>query len=296
MGGRLEAATMSKGDLDPSFPPDPRVGKEGITLWWLGQASFALRKGGTLLLLDPYLSDTLAEKYRGQLFPHERMSPVPVDPATITGLAGVLCTHGHTDHMDPGTLRAVQASSDPVFVVPRAERDRAIDRGVPPARLIEINAGESVTAGGISIRAVPSAHEDLVQDADGSYFHLGYVLDVGGVRIYHSGDCVPYAGQADLLRDLDVHVALLPVNGRDTNRSGNGVPGNFHWYEAVQLCRDAGIPALVCHHWGMFGFNTVDPDQLRRDLSSAAGDLAWTVPRIGEPLLVSSGGHVRTTM
>jgi L-ascorbate metabolism protein UlaG (beta-lactamase superfamily) len=221
------------------------------------------------------------------------MSPVPVDPSLISGLTGVLCTHGHTDHMDPGTLRAVQESSDPVFVVPRAEREKAIARGVPPWRLQEINAGETVAVGSVAVHAIPSAHEELVRDDDGSYFHLGYVLDVGGVRIYHSGDCVPYPGQADLLRELDVHVALLPVNGRDERRSGNGVPGNFHWYEAVELCRDAGIPALVCHHWGMFEFNTVDPAQLSIDLSSSAGDLAWTVPRIGQPLVISSDGQVR---
>jgi L-ascorbate metabolism protein UlaG (beta-lactamase superfamily) len=284
---------MGNGDLDPSFASDAA---RGVTLWWLGQASIALRWADTLLLIDPYLSDTLAGKYRGQPFPHERMVPVPVDPALITGLTAVLCTHGHTDHMDPGTIRAVQESSDPVFLVPRAERVKAIERGVPPTRLVAIDAGEAVSLGSVSVHAIPSAHEELVQDALGSYLHLGYVVDVGGVRIYHSGDCVPYAGQGELLRALGVQVALLPVNGRDARRSGKGVPGNFHWDEAVQLCRDAAIPTLVCHHWGMFEFNTVDPDQLRADLTRTANDLSWLVPRIGQRLLVSADGHLRAAI
>ena len=34
---------------------------------WLGQAGFALRFGGMRMLIDPYLSNSLAEKYRARV-------------------------------------------------------------------------------------------------------------------------------------------------------------------------------------------------------------------------------------
>lgn len=266
--------------IDPSFPHPP--GTEGdVVLWWLGQAGFAVRHGRTLLFIDPYLSDVLADKYRGRVFPHTRMQPPPVNPSDVVGLDAVLCTHGHTDHMDLGSIPYLQTGSDPLFVVPRAEAAKGLARGIPASRLVGVDAGETFGAPGYRITAVPAAHEERVEDAHGQNLFLGYVIEIGGLRIYHSGDCAPYPGQHEIIAALDVDLALLPVNGRDDHRKGNGVPGNMTLDEAVALVRAAGIPALVCHHWGMFAFNTADPDQLRAQLADV-GDVRWRVPVLGE--------------
>ena len=60
--------------------------------------------GARRLIVDPYLSDTLAEKYKGTATPHKRMARPPVDPAGLGRIDLVLITHHHTDHMDPETL------------------------------------------------------------------------------------------------------------------------------------------------------------------------------------------------
>lgn len=270
--------------IDPRFPHP--AGTEGeVVLWWLGQAGFAIRHGETLLMVDPYLSDVLADKYRGRIFPHTRMQPPPVNPSDVEGLDAVLCTHGHTDHMDLGSIPYLQTSSDPLFVVPRAEAVKAVSRGIPAARLLGVDDGESFSATGYRITAVPAAHEELTADAHGQNLFLGYVIDIGGVRIYHSGDCAPYPGQHEIIRELDVDLALLPVNGRDEHRKANGVPGNLTLDESLVLVRAAGIPALVCHHWGMFEFNTADPEQLRAALADV-DDVRWRVPALGEAFTV----------
>lgn len=265
--------------VDPAFPATG-----DLTLWWLGQAGFAIRTPTDLLFIDPYLSDVLADKYRGKIFPHTRMHDSPVDPTQVTGLSLVLCTHGHTDHMDPGCIPLLQSRSDPLFVVPRAEAAKAAKRGVPPARLTGLDAQESLrTRTGVTVTAVPAAHEELTVDRHGQHLFLGYVIDIDGFRIYHSGDCAPYPGQHGIIRELDVDLALLPVNGRDSHRKTNGVPGNFHVEEAVQLCRAAGINRLICHHWGLFEFNTADPIDLRRRLAGVT-DIEWTIPALGAPI------------
>lgn len=271
---------------DPRFvaPGDALREDAPIYLWWLGQAGFAIRRGADLLLIDPYLSDTLATKYAGTLFPHTRLTPPPVMPEDIEGVQVVLCTHAHTDHMDPGTIVGLLRHNDPLFVVPRSQALKGVERGIPSHRLLGVDARESIRlASGITVTAVPASHEDITLDDSGQNVFLGYVLDIDGYRIYHSGDCVPYAGQAETLAELDVDLALLPVNGRDEYRTSNGVPGNFHCSEAVDLCRRAGIPVLLCHHWGLFDFNTVDPRQLKEELSSV-DDVRWILPEQGTPL------------
>lgn len=241
---------------------------EGAALAWLGQAGFLIRQGGLTIVIDAYLSDSLADKYRGTLFPHQRMMPAPVEAGALTGVDWLLCTHGHTDHMDPGTIPALLvANPNAKVLAPRAEKTRALDRGVPEDRLVLIDAGESVDLGGVIATATPAAHEDLRRAADG-YLFLGYVLTGGGITLWHSGDTVPFPGLAEWLMPFRVDLALLPVNGRDAVRAANGVPGNLTLEEAVALADEIGARALIGHHFGLFDFNTLDPDEGLRKLTA----------------------------
>lgn len=249
---------------------DPASAARGgeVVLYWLGQAGFVIECDGLRMLIDPYLSDSLAHKYRGTRFPHRRMMAAPLDvhdPHALDRLDLVLCTHRHTDHMDPDTLQPLaQRFPQLRFVVPSATLDEAIKRtGVGPDRLIPLDAGGVVRiADRCVVSALASAHETLEQDALGRHPWLGYVIDVNGVRLYHSGDCIPYPALPEAVAALAPQLALLPVNGRDETRSGNGVPGNFTLDEAVALAKAARVPAMIAHHYGLFDFNTIEPQAI----------------------------------
>ena len=233
-------------------------GGPGATIAWLGQAGFLIRQGGLTVVIDPYLSDSLAEKYRGKAFPHIRMMAPPVAPGELTGIDWVLCTHGHTDHMDPGTLPPLLAANPEArVVVPRTDIDKAVERGVPRERLVAVDAGETIDLGGVLCTATPSAHETLARSEAG-YPFLGYVLAGGGTTVWHSGDTVPFAGLVEWLVPFQVDVALLSVNGRDAERASNGVPGNLTLEEACELTDAIGARAMIGHHFGLFDFNTLD--------------------------------------
>ncbi len=114
-----------------------RPARAGVArLWWLGQAGFAFRAGGFCGMIDPYLSDALGAKYAGTEKPHARMMPSPIAPEAARSLGVVLCSHAHSDHMDPGSLGAI-ARNNPgcLFVVPEPEVETALARGVPPERI-----------------------------------------------------------------------------------------------------------------------------------------------------------------
>lgn len=225
---------------------------------WLGQAGFLVRTATHTLLIDPYLSDFLAKKYRGCEFPHERLMPPPLAVADVDRLDLVLCTHRHSDHMDPETLREIAARQPGCrFIIPAADEDHARGLGLPADRLLPIDAGETLSpVTTLTVTAVAAAHETLDRDAAGRCRFLGYVVRTKEIAVYHSGDTVVYHDLPTTLGRLGVDCAILPVNGRDEFRATRGVPGNMSAAEAIALCRTAGIPLLVPCHFGMFAFNT----------------------------------------
>jgi L-ascorbate metabolism protein UlaG (beta-lactamase superfamily) len=267
-------------------------GRGELDVWWLGQAGFLIRSGNKRIVIDPYLSDSLAKKYSGTRFPHQRMAPPPLEPQNLFPIDYVFVTHGHTDHMDPESLRPIAAANpNCTFVVPSAERGKAIDRGAPEAKLASIDANESMPLdAGLSLIAISAAHEDLKRDAQGRHLFLGYVLCLeNGPVLYHSGDCIPYAGLNDHLSGLDIDLALLPINGRDAVRLANGVPGNFSLKEAIALCDAARIPLMLGHHFGMFAENDADLEEARRTLADLPHSVRVTLSELNIRYRLSIG-------
>lgn len=247
-----------------------------LRAWWLGQAGFLFQAGGLRMLVDPYLSDSLAVKYRGTALPHHRMVPIPVDPSSLRDIDLVFATHEHGDHLDPGTLPYIaKANPQCRFVVPASAFATAVARGVPPDRILAVDAGNSlVLSDSLDLRAIPSAHEERAYDAQGRSLYLGYIFTVRQAEstliFYHSGDCCPYPGLQDLL--AGVHVLFLPVNGRDMERRQAGILGNFTLEEALDLALNCGPAIGIGHHYGMFDFNTIDPERARSYIESTSAD------------------------
>jgi L-ascorbate metabolism protein UlaG (beta-lactamase superfamily) len=244
----------------------------GVSLWWLGQAGFLLETASVRLLIDPYLSDSLAIKYRGKPLDHVRMQSSPVAPEALRDIDIVLVTHGHGDHLDPGTVAPIAAHNPRCrFVVPSSCVEKALERGIPRDRLIAADAFAGLELAGVAMHPLPSAHEELVIDDHGRLEALGYVIEIGGATIYHPGDCAPYPGLLDNLSPYRIDLGLMPVNDRDAERLAAGILGNFSLKESVELAERAGFGAAIGHHFGMFRFNTIDEAAARRFLGARSG-------------------------
>lgn len=233
--------------------------REGFRLWWLGQSGFLVQHEGRHLLLDPYLSESLTRKYAATDKPHVRMTRRVVDPARLDFVDVVTSSHTHTDHLDAETLGPLWRANPLLsLVIPEANRSLVVDRlGCPPTWPLGLDEGGEVSVAGFRIAAVPASHEQIERDASGRCRHLGYVVRFGSFCLYHSGDCVPYAGQAERLRPLAVALALLPINGRAPERR---VPGNFTGPEAARLAHAMGAGLVIPCHYDMFEFNTASPE------------------------------------
>jgi len=244
-----------------------------IQITWIGQAGFIFKFRNKLLIIDPYLSDYLSKKYEGKLFPHIRLMKIPINPEEITNVDYILCSHAHSDHMDPETISILSDSNPDVkIIIPAAEYEESIRRGAKFTQILPLNDGCLLKLDdNIEITGIAAAHENLKINKKGKHHYLGYILDFSGVRIYHSGDCVPYEGLVQKLTDLKIDIALLPINGRDEYRLKNNIAGNFHFSEVLEICTSAKIKNLIVHHFGMFAYNTVSEDVLEnlRNLNSS---------------------------
>lgn len=248
-------------------------------LWWLGQSGFLLQWNRKRILFDPYLSDSLTEKYADTDKPHTRMSERVIDPALLQGIDVVTSSHNHTDHLDAATLIPILANNPGIhFIIPEANRAFVADRVKCAVDFpTGLNDGHSVQIGEFSFYGIPAKHNTIDRDEHGNCRYMGYVIRFGGFSIYHSGDTLWFDELPELLRPFAIDLALLPINGDKPERI---VAGNLDHREAVKLARGLGVKTLIPCHYDMFSFNTADVQDLVRE-AEAAGQ-GYKVLRGGE--------------
>lgn len=233
-------------------------------IWWLGQSGFLIQWNKTLLLFDPYLSDSLTEKYLNTSKPHTRMSELVIEPQLLTGVGIVTSSHNHTDHLDAETLiPLLKVNPNIKFIIPEANRAFVADRVKCDLNFpIGLNDGEEFHDMGFTFHGVPAAHNALERDEKGRCRFMGYVVKFGRWTVYHSGDTLWYDSMVDILKPFQIDVAFLPINGNEPSR---GVAGNLSAVEAAQLGKEIGAKVVIPHHYDMFTFNTADVKDFVRE-------------------------------
>src|SRR5438093_2481089 len=227
-------------------PPPGTVG-----IFWLSQAGFVLRGADTTLVVDAFLSPR-----------PDRQADAPVAAEELGFADAFLATHEHRDHLDlPTWPRFAAAAPRARFVVPAPVAARAAE-AVPRERVVAARPGAEIVLGEARVTPVPARHGVHVADAysfglvPGEHRYLGYVVELGGVRVYHAGDTIRYDRMAERLRALAVDVALLPINGRSPEREAQHLVGNLDAREAADLAADVGVGTIVPMHYELFARNS----------------------------------------
>ena len=217
--------------------------------WWLGQHTFIVKLGETVVLIDPFLTER-----------DDRNVPPLFKPADAAGIVDfVLCTHDHLDHIDPAAIPGLAADTDALFVAPTAHEGRMLSLDVPESRLTLIDDEESADLDHISIHGVKAAHEFFEQTEEGFYPFLGYVIEGAGRTVYHAGDTLWWDGLQTRLRRWHIDVAFVPINGRDARRYARNILGNMTYQEAADLIGGLAVSLAVPAHYDMFDGNLEDP-------------------------------------
>lgn len=245
---------------------------EALHVWWLGQSGYLVAYNGTRLLLDPYLSDSLTEKYATTDKPHTRMTELVVAPERLTGISLITSSHNHTDHLDAQTLLPLFASNPSAQLIVPAENVAFVkERLGEGAPVVGLAIGASTTLGDITLTAVPAAHEELLP------CYAGFIVQLGPWTLYHSGDTIPYDGMEALLKPFSIDIAFLPINGRLPERR---VSGNLWGDEAARLAKAIGAKCAIPGHYELFTFNSESPELF-----------VQTCEELGQPYTVLRAGE-----
>jgi L-ascorbate metabolism protein UlaG (beta-lactamase superfamily) len=123
----------------------------------------------------------------------------------------VLVTHIHSDHFDPATLAAILPTGvQPTIIAPATVVEKIPQTLRDKTKVKTMANGDKTDVEGIAIEAVP-AHNTTPERLK---FHPkgrdnGYVLTIGGKKIYIAGDTEDTA-EMRALKGIDV--AFLPMN------------------------------------------------------------------------------------
>jgi L-ascorbate metabolism protein UlaG (beta-lactamase superfamily) len=117
----------------------------------------------------------------------------------------ILVTHSHDDHFYITTIQELCKGSTTI-VTPKDCHDEFI-KASPGFKVKALSPGENATVDDMSIEAVPAYNL-------GSSAHprskgwLGYIVTIGGVRIYHSGD-TSFIPEMNELNNIDIAIVTV---------------------------------------------------------------------------------------
>ena len=248
-------------------------------LWWLGQSGYLLQWQGKRILIDPYLSDSLTKKYLTTDKPHTRMSERVLNPELLRNISIVTSSHNHTDHLDAETLMPIIRNNPRIkVIIPEANRNFVAERVNCPGDFpIGMKDRKTVTIDGFNFHGIPAKHNEIERDEKGNCRYMGYIIEFGPYKIYHSGDTIWFDGMESLLKPFAVDIAILPINGNDPARK---VAGNLNCSEAAALGKAIHAKNVIPCHYDMFTFNTADVSDFIKEAKS-----------IDQPYCVLLGGE-----
>jgi L-ascorbate metabolism protein UlaG (beta-lactamase superfamily) len=206
---------------------------------YLGHASLLIESGGEVVVTDPVFCDRI-----GRVFTR-RSSPATFRPEELEGVAGILVSHAHHDHLDYPSLRRV-GRTHPV-VVPWGLATPMRWHGFPNVRTLR--HWEELTLGPWRVTAVPSRHFGGRIPFVYTSGHVGYVLS-GPSSIYFAGDTgLDEPMFREIGRRFPIDLAILPIAG-----------AVFPWFrrnhmngeDALRAFRALGARRMLAMHFETF--------------------------------------------
>jgi L-ascorbate 6-phosphate lactonase len=234
-----------------------------IKCQFLGQSGFRLDFMGSIMYIDPYLSNSL-KKLEGDSF--DRLIPSKINPKEIYDASFVLITHIHNDHCDLETLLPIASNcKDCKFIAPRIVCKFLIKKGISENRFLIANDEPIILTKHLKIFTTPAAHPKIKYDKDNHLENVGFILDFKRYgKIYHSGDTfLNNEIVKKVQKFMPIKTAMLPINEHNYFKEQNGIIGNMTMREAFQFASLINVKNFIPMHWDIFEINSVTKEEIK---------------------------------
>ncbi|MET0117109.1 MAG: MBL fold metallo-hydrolase [Sedimenticola sp.] len=272
-------------DVPHGPKPGDRVTGDAVVVTHINHSTVLIQTGGYNVLTDPIYSERCSPL---SFIGPRRVHQPGIRFEDLPKIDAVVISHDHYDHLDLPTVRRLVERDNPKIYLGLGvgERLPSMDN------VTELDWWERIeVADGFALTFVPVQHFSSRTPFDRfSTLWGGYVLEIGGGKIYFGGD----SGYADhYLQTYErfgpMDLSLIPVGGyapRDFMGFAHLDPG-----QAVQAHLDLRSRKSIGIHYGTFQLTQEPIDEPVRLLAKAresAGleDREFVTLEFGQPLLI----------
>jgi L-ascorbate metabolism protein UlaG (beta-lactamase superfamily) len=226
---------------------EPRRADAWATVTFVGHSTFVIQTPAATLITDPVFSERASPlSFIGPR--RVRRPAIPLE--SLPAIDAVLLSHNHYDHCDLASLRALRKRFDPVLLT--LVGNARLARAAGYRRIEELDWWQAATVAPVPTVATPAQHFSARTPFDRNRaLWGGFVLDVGGRRLFFAGD----SGYAPHFREIRrrlgaIDLALLPIGAYEPRWFMQQVHMNPH--EAVQAHQDLEAHLSIGMHFGTF--------------------------------------------
>ncbi len=162
-----------------------------------------------------------------------------IDPAVLPATTPadadfILITHNHGDHQELASINRIRKPGTVIYSSPPGVP--ALMTALAGVTINAVTPGQRFTIGGIEVETVPMYNVTRTNHPRAMNF-VGYVVTVGGVRVYAAGD----TERIPEMKNFTADIALLPLGQTFTMRSVQ---------EAADAAVDLRARIAIPYHYG----------------------------------------------
>jgi L-ascorbate metabolism protein UlaG (beta-lactamase superfamily) len=244
-------------------------------LTWYGQSGFkVVTPAGSVLLIDPWLTNPVYEKGKDELSSLKRVDLI-------------LLSHGHSDHVGNAVEIGKRTHARLVATFDLSAAMKTV-LGYPSELAGAETTGHfggtlHLLDGEISVTFVPAWHgTGMEKDEDSPPFYAGspsgLIVSIrGGPTIYHTGDTDLFSDMALVSRYNKIDVMLVCIGDHFTMDPKRAA-------DAVKLVDPRTVVPM---HYGTFPVLTGTPEEFERELKERGVKAELRVMKVGETINVS---------
>jgi L-ascorbate 6-phosphate lactonase len=227
-----------------------KVPKQKVLVFWLTGAGFLFKfENGTILCIDPYLSDSVERRHG-----FKRLSLAPLEPKELR-CDYLLISHDHGDHLDVDSIGTIlQFNKKAVILAPNCCGKFFKSTG---QKFTRIHDGSKISIPGGYVQVHKADHGRLCPDA------VGFTINCCQRSIYLCGDTCQNKMIFKKVSSENPGVVIPCINGEF---------GNLNEKEASLLVKMCKAQITIPAHFGLFAEHGGNPGLFCKYVKSHSPD------------------------